>query len=78
MDPLAIGKLLADLGGWTAFVVVTVAAGVGFIKGWIVPARYYDREVTRADKAEVIATRNAEAVEALTLELRQRGFRQRA
>lgn len=77
-DIPALAKTLSDLGGWAAFLTVVIVAGLGFVKGWIVPGRYWDREVARADKAEVIATRNAEAVEALTLELRQRGFRQRA
>ena len=83
MDPFAIGKLLADLGGWTAFVILSVAAGVGVVKGWIVPGRYFDREVARGDKAETQALRNAEAIERLTTSvdviveaaLRERGSR---
>jgi hypothetical protein len=66
LDFIAIGKALADLGGWSAFLVLSVALAVSVIKGWLVPGRYFDREVARGDKAETQATRNAEALEALS------------
>lgn len=72
MDIPALAKTLLDAGGWAAFLVLVIAAGFGFVRGVIVPGRYFDREAARADKAETIATRNAEAIEQLTVELRTR------
>lgn len=66
-DIPALAKTLSDLGGWAAFLVVVIAAGFGFVKGWIVPGRYFDREVARGDKAEAAAAKNAEVLERLTM-----------
>lgn len=66
MDPLALAKALADLGGWGAFLALAVALAVAVIRGWLVPGRYFDREVARGDKADLAATRNAESIERLT------------
>ena len=77
MDPVAIGKTLVDLGGWTAFVIGVVAFAFAIIRGYLVPGFVYKREVARADTATTQAERNADAVEDLTDALRGRPARRR-
>lgn len=47
LDP----QILADAGGWAAFVALVGVIGLGVIKGWWVPGFVYRRETGRADKA---------------------------
>jgi len=63
MDLIAIGKAIADLGGWAAFLTVIVAIGVALLRRWWVPGWVFDREVARADKSDTQAERNAESLE---------------
>lgn len=77
MDPVAIGKTLVDLGGWTAFVIGAVAFAFAIVRGWLVPGFVYKREVARADTATNQAERNADAIEDLTDVLANRPVRRR-
>lgn len=72
MDPVVTAKALLDIGGWGAFLALGIIVAVAVIRGWLVPGRYFDREVARGDKIQIAAERNAEAIVALTDELRQR------
>lgn len=76
-DFVAIGRVLVDLGGWTAFVITVVAAAIAIVRGHIVPGFVYKREVARADTATTQAERNADAIEDLTDVLRNRPARRR-
>jgi hypothetical protein len=66
-DIPALAKTLSDLGGWAAFLALGISLGFAVVKGWLVPGRYFDREVARADKAELAAVKNAEVLERLTM-----------
>ena len=76
-DPVAIGKALVDLGGWTAFVIGVVAFAFAIVRGYLVPGFVYKREVARADTATTQAERNADAIEDLTDVLANRPVRRR-
>jgi len=72
MDPAALSKTLLDIGGWGAFLMLVIGAGIGFIKGWIVPGKYYEREVLNVTKASEAAEQNRKALEAMTKVLEDR------
>lgn len=66
MDPIAIGRALADLGGWAAFLVVVVLIAVGGYRRWWVWGWMWDR--TEADRrtSDTQAERNAESLAAMS------------
>lgn len=70
LDPIALGKTLADLGWAVAFVVLAVLDVYALVKGWVVPRFVHDREVMRADTLAGQLQRNTEALESLTDEVR--------
>ena len=57
--------LFADLGGFALFLLVVALAGIGFLKGWVVPGWIFKQERAAREKAETQAARNAEAIEKL-------------
>lgn len=62
MDPVAIAKSIADLGGWGAFLALVVLIGIGLMKRWWVMGWMYDRLEARAEKSDIQAERNDEAL----------------
>lgn len=67
MDPaIVISGLIGLLGAtWTALIA-------GFFRGDLIPGHVYRREVKRGDTATTQAERNAQAIQELARELRDR------
>jgi hypothetical protein len=55
-------KALADLGGFALFLFTVIAGVVGVWRGWIVPGWLYQQEREARMRAELQATRTAEAL----------------
>lgn len=66
MDFLALGKAVADIGGWAAFFGLMALLAVGGVRRWWVFGWMYDRVETRAEKSDTQAERNAESLEAMS------------
>ena len=64
IDP-ALGKQLADLGGFALFLLTVTIAGVGLYRQWWVPGWVYRQERQSRITAEIQAVRNGEALEKL-------------
>lgn len=78
MDFPAVGRALADIGGWSAFLVVVIVATVGLIvRQWWVPGWVYRREVEARERAEAEVTRLTRTVARLTLQLSRERRRRR-
>lgn len=63
MDFIAIGKSIADLGGWAAFLALATLILVGGYRQWWVFGWVWKRSEERADKSDTQAARNAESLE---------------
>ena len=66
MDFLALGKAIADIGGWAAFFGLMALLAAGGIRRWWVFGWMYDRIEARAEKSDTQAERNAESLEAMS------------
>lgn len=66
MDFLALGKAIADIGGWAAFFALMALLAIGGQRRWWVFGWMYDRVEARAEKSDVQAERNAESLELMT------------
>jgi len=74
-----LARALVDIGGFALFIFAVAVVAVGLHRGWIVPGWIYRQERDAREKADVQATRNAEALEKLakaaTREPQRRGPR---
>jgi hypothetical protein len=65
LDPVAVGKALADAGGWAAFLVVVVVVAIGSHRKlrWWVPGWIYDDERHQRRISETQSERTTGALE---------------
>lgn len=77
IDP-ALGKQLADLGGFALFLLTIVVAAVGLYRQWWVPGWVYRQERDARIVADTQALRNAESIEKLTRAVNRDRARHRA
>lgn len=77
IDP-ALGKQLADLGGFALFLLVVIVAAVGLYRQWWVPGWVWKQERDARTVAETQALRNAEAIEKLARAVSRDRARNRA
>jgi len=59
--------------GYSALIITLLVGGlISFARGWVIPKVMYDREVKRADDATITVVKVADALKALTDEVRSR------
>jgi hypothetical protein len=63
VDFIAIGKAIADIGGWAAFLALVALIGVGGVRRWWVFGWIYDRSEKARETSDTQAERNADSLE---------------